>query len=157
MSADQAVDGPSGRSTGLTGPVTGGSRGRPWSRPQADLAARGYVMEEFFLDGMAASYRPRPGAEFGHDGRWEAERDDSAPFRTRVLVVRPASGTAFNGTVVVQWLNVTAGYELGTADDDELLSGFAWVGVSAQRVGIHGFPEGTTYGGRQAPNEPLQR
>src|SRR5207302_303264 len=77
--------------------------------------------------------------------------------RTRFLVVRPADPSAFNGTVMVQWLNVTAGYELGTADDDELLSGYAWVGVSAQRVGIHGFPPGTAYAGRQAPNDPLQR
>ena len=142
--------------TTIEGPVEGGSRGRPWSAPLADTAARGYVVEEFFLEGTATSYRLRGGAELTTDGRWEAEPDDEAPFRTRILVVRPERAEAFNGTVVVQWLNVTAGYELGTADDDELLSGYAWVGVSAQRVGIHGFPEGAPpYSGRQAPNEPL--
>ena len=114
-------------------------------------------MEEFFLDGRATSYRLQPGAEPTRDGRWAAEGDETAPFRTRILVVRPAAGAAFNGTVVVQWLNVTAGYELGTADDDELLAGYAWVGVSAQRVGIHGFPAGVNYSGRQAPSDPLQR
>jgi hypothetical protein len=141
----------------LTGPITGGTRGRPWSRPQEDLDARGYVMEEFFLDGTATSYRLQLGAEYTPDGRWHAERDDTAPFRTRFLVVRPADASRFNGTVVVQWLNVTAGYELGTADDDELLSGYAWVGASAQRVGIHGFPaDFPRYSGRQAPNPALQ-
>ena len=38
----------------------------------------------------------------------------------------------------MHWLNVTAGYEKGTADDEELLSGYVWVGVSAQQVGIDG-------------------
>jgi hypothetical protein len=141
----------------LSGPITAGQRGGPWSAPLADLGARGYVMEEFILDGTATSYRLRGNAEQTVDGHWDAEEDDRAPFRTRFLVVRPSEASAFNGTVVVSWLNVTAGYELGTADDDELLSGFAWVGVSAQRVGIHGFPEGTVYRGRQAPSEPLQR
>jgi hypothetical protein len=36
----------------------------------------------------------------------------------------------------VLWLNVTSGYEKGTADDEELLSGFVWVPVSAQQVGV---------------------
>src|SRR5438270_5175348 len=99
----------------ISGPITAGTRGRPWSRPLADLGARGYTMEEFFLDGTATSYRLRDGADPSPDGHWDAQRDDTASFRTRFLVVRPAGPSAFNGTVMVQWLNVTAGYELGTA------------------------------------------
>lgn len=141
----------------VTGPVTGGTKNRPWSLPQADLDSRGYVAEEYLLEGTARSYRLADG-ELTPDGKWTAEPKDSAPYRTRILVVRPADAARFNGTAVVQWLNVTAGYELGTADDDELLSGYAWVGVSAQKVGIDGFPPGNPpYRGRQLPNPPLKQ
>ena len=55
---------------------------------------------------------------------------------------RPADATKFNGTVAVEWLNVTAGFD--NAPDwsythTELIrSGWVWVGVSAQTVGING-------------------
>src|SRR5256885_10263476 len=141
----------------VSGPVTGGSRGQPFSLPDADLAARGYVAEEFFLEGVASSYAPAPGAVLGEDGRWDAVEDGSGAFRTRLLVVRPAGPARANGTAVVHWLNVTAGYEKGTADDDELLSGFVWVGVSAQQVGIEGrAPDAPQYAGRSLPGDPLK-
>lgn len=134
----------------VSGPVTGGTKGQPFSLPVADLAARGYVAEEFFLDGTATSYAPAPGAAWDANGRWDAVAADSAGYRTRILVVRPVDPAAANGTAVVQWLNVTSGHELGTADDDELLSGYVWVGVSAQKVGIDGFPgDAPPYRGRQ--------
>ena len=124
----------------VTGPVTGGSRGWPFSLPRADLDAIGYVAEEFFLDGTATAYEAEPGAELGIDGKWSVRPSRSAPFRTRMLVVRPTDPTRFNGIVHVNWQNVTAGFEIGTADSDQLLDGFAWVGVSAQRAGLEGFP-----------------
>ena len=97
---------------------------------------------------MRRSHRTAGGTRWSHG---------SADYRTRILVVRPADPAAANGTAVVHWLNVTAGYELGTADDDELLSGFVWVGVSAQKVGIDGFPpERPRYQGRQLPQPPLK-
>ena len=141
----------------VSGPVAGGSRGQPFCLPEADLVARGYVAEEFFLEGTASSYAPAPGADLGEDGKWDAVEDAKAEFRTRLLVVRPADPARANGTAVVHWLNVTAGYEKGTADDDELLSGFVWVGVSAQQVGIDGrAPDAPTYGGRSLPGDPLK-
>ena len=125
--------------------------------PEADLAARGYVAEEFFLGGTATSYLPAPGATLGEDGKWDAIEDGVAEFRTRILVVRPADPARCNGTAVVHWLNVTAGYEKGTADDEELLSDFVWVGVSAQQVGIDGRAPGTpTSPGRGLPGDPLK-
>ena len=123
----------------VSGPITGGARGWPFSLPMADLASRGYVAEEFFVDGTATSYAAAPGADLGIDGRWSVEPGRTAPFRTRILVVRPVDAARFNGVVHVNWQNVTAGFEIGTADSDQLLDGFAWIGVSAQRVGIDGF------------------
>jgi Alpha/beta hydrolase domain len=131
----------------VTGPVTGGRRGWPFSLPLTDLASVGYVAEKFFLDGAAAAYEAQPGADLTVDGNWRFRQSRTAPFRTRVLVVRPLDMARFNGVVHVNWQNVTAGFELGTADfeSDQLLDGFAWVGVSAQRVGVHGLPGGEQF------------
>jgi hypothetical protein len=126
----------------ISGPITGGKQGKPFNAPELDLAKHGYVVEEYFLDGTAGSYELVPGTEQGSDGRWQLQRKkDTAPYRTRILVVRPIDAKKFNGTVVVHWQNVTAGYELGSvAEGNEYLRGYAWVGVSAQKVGIDGFP-----------------
>jgi hypothetical protein len=45
----------------VTGPVTGGRHGWPFSLPLTDLGSMGYVAEEFFLDGTAAAYENRTG------------------------------------------------------------------------------------------------
>ncbi len=74
------------------------------------------------------------------DGVWPAQPTTHADFRTRLLVRRPVDPAAFNGTVVVEWDNVSAGFDTGptwTAAIDELLRrGYAYVGVSAQKVGV---------------------
>jgi hypothetical protein len=123
----------------LDGPVTGGERGQPFGGWAADARPDGWVEEEWFLSGVATSYR-RAGA-WAADGRWDVTPDESAPYAVRMLVRRPADATRFNGIVVVEWLNVTARAE-GAADytqmEEELLrEGYAWVGVGAQAVGIH--------------------
>ena len=52
--------------------------------------------------------------------------------------------TRFNGTVVVEWLNVSGGFDAAhdwtLAHTLLLRGGFAWVGVSAQYVGVSGGP-----------------
>ena len=122
----------------VTGPVTGGERGAPFSA--VDVSELGYVTEEFFVEGDANAYEL---VEDSHtpDGKWSSKRsDETAAFKTRMLVVRPSESDEFNGTVIVFWLNVTAGFELGSAAG-EALRGYAWVGVSAQKIGIDGFPQ----------------
>jgi hypothetical protein len=105
---------------------------------QFDLAQMGYVTEEFFLSGNATSYEA--GGDLGEGGRWQAIANGSAPFTTRLICVMPSSPSKFNGSVVVEWLNVTTGGDWAPdwlATHRELLrKGFAWVGVSAQRAGI---------------------
>ncbi|MCZ6644597.1 MAG: alpha/beta hydrolase domain-containing protein, partial [Gammaproteobacteria bacterium] len=125
----------------VSGPITSGSQGGPFAAPGVDVATLGYVVEEFFLTGKASAYRTVNGSKQSADGRWLTEREPKTkPYRTRILVVRPADNRDFNGTVIVHWQNVTAGYELGTVTDGEYLRGYAWVGVSAQSVGVNGFP-----------------
>jgi hypothetical protein len=122
----------------VEGPISGGQHGWPFGAPLFDLAERGYVQEEFFLEGEAATYKAV--GELGRDGVWEAEPDGTVPYRTRILVQRPLDPARCNGTVVVCWNNVTAGYELFSGESGELLDGYVFVGASVQRVGVHGFP-----------------
>lgn len=75
------------------------------------------------------------------DGEWDAEAVDTAPFKTRIVVFRPRNAAAFNGTVVVCWNNVSAGYDIFDGPSPELLGGgYAFVAARPQRVGVHGLP-----------------
>jgi Alpha/beta hydrolase domain len=85
------------------------------------------VEEEFYVSGVADA--------FATDG---AKLASSVPYRTRVIVRRPVSARDFNGTVLVEWQNVTAGYDLDALwNRRHLREGYAWVGVSTQRVGVN--------------------
>ncbi|HTD75166.1 MAG TPA: alpha/beta hydrolase domain-containing protein [Steroidobacteraceae bacterium] len=105
-----------------------------------DLSTQHYVVQEYLLSGDAVSYRA-VGVPTD-DGKWNVEVDQHAPFATRLVVVRPEDSAKFNGTVIVEWLNVSAGTD-GAPDwsytHRELIrQGYAYVGVSAQKGGIDG-------------------
>jgi hypothetical protein len=81
--------------------------------------------------------------ELGEDGEWAATLAGiTAAYKTRILVYRPIDSQQFNGTVIVEWFNVSGGLDAApdwTSIHTELIrEGYAWVGVSAQRVGIEG-------------------
>lgn len=138
------------RNPAVIGPIVGGQQGKPYSAPALDLAQYGYRMEEYFLDGYASGYQFVPGSEKTPDGRWKVRsKGEKVPYRTRILVVRPIRQEDFNGTVVLHWQNVTAGYELGSVGTGEYLRGYTWVGVSAQKIGVDGVPGPTAAGLRQ--------
>jgi hypothetical protein len=105
-----------------------------------DLATMHYVLQEFLLPGDAVSYRAT-GAQ-SNDGRWNVEVDKRSPFTTRLVVIRPEDPPKFNGTVVIEWLNVSAGTDFApdwSYTHRELIrQGYAYVGVSAQKGGIDG-------------------
>ena len=121
----------------VTGPLSGGAHGWSFAGYFGDIGERGYLEDEFFLVGTARRYEP-VGAH-GSDGKWAVEESDEAPYKTRILVKRPKDPAKFNGTVVVEWANVTLGHELIVADLPGIYDGFAHVCVSAQFVGLHGF------------------
>ncbi len=104
-----------------------GQSGLISARPGPDLAAAGLR--------RAASTSPA-----GPPCRTPATRRPE--FATRVAVRRPASPGSFSGTVVVEWLNVSSGSDAApdwTYLADEIVRrGHAWVGVSAQHVGVEG-------------------
>jgi Alpha/beta hydrolase domain len=102
------------------------------------LPTLGYAEEEYFLEGDALIFR-MVGDGLPFDGRWDVVPGPSRPYRTRILVRRPVDPGRFNGTVVVVWHNVTAGWDFMYGETPELLEGgYAVVGVSAQRAGVHG-------------------
>jgi hypothetical protein len=102
------------------------------------LKAAGYQQREYFVSGTAYSFQAT-GPE-NDAGTWQVAPATSAPYRTRI-VVRTPSPAHFNGTVVVEWLNVSGGGD-GAVDSIYLSpelerAGYAWVGVSAQAVGVN--------------------
>jgi Alpha/beta hydrolase domain len=131
----------------LEGPIPGD----PFLIAGGDPAAAGYLREEWFLTGTASGYALR--GERSDDGRWEVERAGRAPFKTRIVVLRPEDPARFDGTTVVEWFNVSGG--LDAAPDCLFLrrhlmrEGSVWVGVSAQRAGIDG--------GGLVPGMPLKQ
>ncbi len=102
-----------------------------------DLSKVGYERSQFFISGIAHSYVPA--SPLTRDGKWKIDTGVSAPYETRMAVYRPVNPKRFNGTVVVEWLNVSGGTDDApdwTLSHNELVrDGFAWVGVSAQQVG----------------------
>ncbi|MGO9874791.1 MAG: alpha/beta hydrolase domain-containing protein [Acidimicrobiia bacterium] len=105
-----------------------------------DLASVGYSVHEHFVSGTASGYvtagRRAP------DGHWQVKPSGKAMFTTRLVVYRPTDPARSNGTVIVEWLNVTGGLDvpaLWMATHRHLVrDGYTWVGLSAQHVGIHG-------------------
>jgi hypothetical protein len=132
---------PASPAAALAGPLTGGHGIFLGSaQPGPSLAAAGYTEAEYTAAGTATSYRAPDGLPT--DGRYKLEPAGSASYKTRIVVRRPSDPAKFNGTVVVEWLNVSGGLDAPadyTYTDAELLrDGFVWVGVSAQRIGVEG-------------------
>jgi hypothetical protein len=122
----------------VTGPIAASAVGEaskdyPFFASIVDLKARGWVEEEFFIEGTANRYTIQ-GQATG------MIRETGHPYKTRILVRRPANAGAFNGTVVVEWNNVTAGRDLDIdwfqSYEHFIRSGYAWIGVTPQRVGV---------------------
>ncbi len=110
--------------------------------PGPSLSSYSYTEAEYAVSGTATGYRAASGLPA--DGRLALVPTSRATYKTRIVVRRPASPARFNGTVVVEWLNVSAGSDSApeyTYLARELLrAGFAWVGVSAQQIGVQGGP-----------------
>jgi Alpha/beta hydrolase domain len=100
-----------------------------------DLKRARYVEEEFYVSGAANRYRITSPLETAQ------VIDGDHPYVSRVIVRRPMRRQDFNGTVVVEWYNVTGGQDADivfAATHDHLLrEGFAFVAVSAQLVGVN--------------------
>src|SRR5438270_2259705 len=114
----------------VQGPIEGGIHGYPWNHSLFPLSGKGfsYTENEYFYSGTATNLAT--GAK--------------APYESRMLVRLPAEASKFNGTVVVEWLNVTGGNDLETTwpvEGEYLMQhGYGYVGISAQLVGADFLP-----------------
>jgi hypothetical protein len=123
----------------VTGPLTGTTPGDPshdypfHAAALEDLEAHSYVEQEFFIAGEANRYHTEDEAN-------ATVIDGNHHYQTRLVVHRPTSAARFNGTVIIEWNNVTAGYDIEGAwyqsYDYFMRAGFVWIGVSPQRVGV---------------------
>ena len=122
----------------LTTPLRDPAHGYPYNSTPLDLAKHAYMEEEFFIEGQASSYNTPPGL-IG------SVKDGNHPFKIRIVVRRPMSATKFNGTVVVEWYNVSQGhdgeYDWFQSAEQMLAGAYAWVGVSNQKVGVNSLKE----------------
>jgi hypothetical protein len=119
----------------ITGPI--GAVGIRTQKPYLTTIVplkKGWVEREFFLEGTARSYSS------AGTGALPVE----APYKTRIVVRRPTDPAEFNGTVVVDWNNVTVPHdkELQWAPlhPTFMRRGFMYVSVAAQMVGVEGGP-----------------
>ena len=120
-----------GHAGALAGPVPtpklstppAGIHGHPLWDSWHELKSVGYTQQEYLVSGTARAL----------DG-------STAPYTTRIIVFRPASEKRFNGSVMLDWVNVTAQFEnpVDTLEARELLlrEGWAFVHVSAQQAGL---------------------
>ncbi|HEX4163675.1 MAG TPA: alpha/beta hydrolase domain-containing protein, partial [Acidimicrobiales bacterium] len=106
------------------------------------LSKVGYEESEFFLSGTATAYTTK--TALTKDGKWHVTAAGTAPYTTRVVVYRPVDAKKFDGTVDVEWLNVTGGVDAAaawlTGHPEEVRAGVVYIGVDAQVGGINGVP-----------------
>ncbi|QHS09326.1 alpha/beta hydrolase domain-containing protein [Sinimarinibacterium sp. NLF-5-8] len=108
------------------GPIgDAGLRGHALWDSWIDLADLGYDEQEYFVSGVA---------EHADDPQ------QTAPYTTRIIVRRPQDPARFNGTVILEWVNVSAQFEnaVDTLAAHPLFhrDGYAYVHVSAQAAGL---------------------
>jgi hypothetical protein len=141
----------------VTGPITAGTRGFPFTASAVDLRSHGYAEQEYFFSGTAHTFTSQQ--PLASDGRWQVQPASAASYKSRMIVRAPTDPKKFNGTVIVEWLNVSAGRDIDVDWDygyNELLNnGFAYVGVTAQTVGISALKawDPTRYGSLSIPSD----
>ncbi|CAN5231715.1 hypothetical protein BH11PSE2_BH11PSE2_21540 [soil metagenome] len=105
----------------------------PWMSTMHNLAAAGYVEEEFFFDGTARQFTTGANPQLS---------PETAKYRSRILIRRPKDMKKFNGAVLAEWQNVTAGYDLDAmwngAFEHITRNGYVWAGITSQRIGVEG-------------------
>lgn len=149
----------------VTGPISGAIPPAPLAglastsiTPEV-VAALGYRQQEYFLSGTADAYNfvGAPSA----DGRWVVSPVAGAakPYTTRIEVLLPANPRRFSGNVIVEWENVTAGFDYAPDTIIQHVTAFeegdAIVLVDAQFVGVENaiLTDPSRYGALSQPGD----
>src|SRR3954463_8707229 len=120
------VDSPTVPNPIVTGPIQGGIRGGAYNRSRFPLTD-GYVEQEYFFQGVA-----------------RAADGTTAPYKSRILVRRPSDPSHFNGSVILDWDNVTVPDDTDVGwlpmHNTIMKRGFVYVAVAAQQLSIEASP-----------------
>lgn len=120
----------------VTGPIPVTPSSYPFTAEGTDLAAHGYTLDEYFIDGKANVY------DWGADG--DASRPQvrtaDAPYTTRILVRRPVKRSRFSGTVWVEMNNPSRRWDIEvqwpTVQEKVMRDGDIWVAVTVKPISI---------------------
>ena len=117
-------------------PITNASHpfgGAAWQLQPQNLAAHGYVEEEYLIGGKANVY------EWGA-GNKAVVRTANAPYSTRLIIRRPIKRTRMSGTVVVEPLNPSNLFDLNIgwamSGDQFMRNGDVWLGFTSKPVAV---------------------
>ena len=121
----------------VEGPIPVTESSHPFAATDIPLANYGYTEEEFYVSGTGYTYNTS-GAINANGSKiltGGPNGNGTYPFKTRIIVRRPTDPAKFNGKVIAEWENVTAGYDLEAnwfGDPYYLLKhGYAFVGIDA--------------------------
>lgn len=138
-----------------------GTHGFPLGASALDLGRYGYVEKEFLMAGSATSYSAL--GNLAGDGTWDAQPSGiTGQYQVRLMVRRPAAPRRFNGTVLVEWLNVSGfvdrSPEWAFMYEEIMRRGYAYVGVTTQYIGARALQswetgEGARYSGIVHPGD----
>jgi hypothetical protein len=109
----------------------------PGFRTLSDLPEE-YIEEEFFIRGSADLYNYAQNPPLGPTDTTTIQTD--VDYRTRVIVRRPAKSNKFNGNVVIEWWNTTAGFDTAPVWDPSAeffaREGYIYVGLTNSNQGM---------------------
>lgn len=99
---------------------------------------REYVEEEFFVAGESTLFNYAHNPPLGPTDITEVA--SHVPYQTRIVVRRPAHRLQFNGSVVIEWLNSSAGFDSAPVWDQSAeyfaREGYVYVGVTNSTTSI---------------------
>ncbi len=115
-------------------PVPIATGNTPFMASAVDLTQEKYVEEEFLVDGTANIYE--------YDANKQVQiKTPNVPYQTRLLVRRPTNPNKFNGTVIFEFMNPTAGFDIDFIwhYTSQLLmeEGYIWVGITGRPVALN--------------------
>lgn len=126
-----AVAGPTDPVSVQLPPTGQGDAFIPGTRQVADLK-QAYVEEEYLVSGTATLFNYANNPPLGPTDITPIQSD--VPYTTRMVVRRPTKHGRFNGTVVVEWWNSTAGFDTAPVWDTSAEyfadQGITYVGVT---------------------------
>jgi hypothetical protein len=124
----------------------------PFLAADYDPKIFGFVEQEFFIEGMANTYdTPVVNLNLTPVSPIANVVSSGNPYRTRMMVYRPTDPAKFNGTVIVEWVNASNGWDTPIHWFEQknmiLRKGYGYVWVSNQDQTVSGTAAATAAGG----------